>query len=42
MTILTETQTAILTAAAQRANNIAMPLPNGLAGAAAKMAVNSP
>ena len=39
MTILTETQTAILTAAAQRANNIAMPLPNGLAGAAAKMAV---
>jgi hypothetical protein len=37
---LTETQTIILTAGAQRPNNIAMPLPKGLAGAAAKMAVN--
>ena len=39
MTKLTETQTMILTAGAQRADNIAMPLPKGLAGAAAKMAV---
>ena len=39
MTILTETQTAILTAGAQRPNKIAMPLPKGLAGAAAKMSV---
>ena len=40
MTKLTETQTTILTAGAQRADNIAMPLPKGLAGAAAKMAVS--
>ena len=40
MTKLTETQTTILTAGAQRADYIAMPLPKGLAGAAAKMAVN--
>ncbi|WP_296643896.1 DUF3489 domain-containing protein [Roseinatronobacter sp.] len=40
MTKLTETQTRILSAAAQRPGNIAMPLPKGLAGAAAKMAVN--
>ena len=33
-----ETQTIILTAGAQRPDNIAMPLPEGLAGAAAKMA----
>ena len=39
MTKLTETQTIILTAGAQRAGNLAMPLPKGLAGAAAKMAV---
>lgn len=39
MTKLTETQTTILTAGAQRPDNIAMPLPKGLAGAAAKMAV---
>ncbi|MDP3958770.1 MAG: DUF3489 domain-containing protein [Pseudorhodobacter sp.] len=39
MTKLTETQTNILTAGAQRLENIAMPLPKGLAGAAAKMAV---
>ena len=37
---LTETQTTILTAGAQRADYIAMPLPKGLAGAAAKMAVS--
>lgn len=37
---LTDTQTNILTAAAQRTDNIALPLPKGLAGAAAKMAVN--
>ena len=37
---LTETQTIILTAGAQRPDNIAMPLPKGLAGAVAKMAVN--
>lgn len=37
---LTETQTIILSAGAQREGNIAMPLPKGLAGAAAKMAVN--
>ena len=35
---LTETQTIILTAGAQRPDNIAMPLPEGLAGAASKMA----
>jgi hypothetical protein len=40
MTKLTETQTIILTAGAQRLDNIALPLPKGLAGAAAKMAVN--
>lgn len=40
MTKLTETQTNILTAGAQRPENIALPLPKGLAGAAAKMAVN--
>lgn len=39
MTKITETQTTILTAGAQRPNNIAMPLPKGLAGAAAKMSV---
>ncbi|MDP2738618.1 MAG: DUF3489 domain-containing protein [Pseudorhodobacter sp.] len=36
---LTETQSTILTAGAQRPDKIAMPLPKGLAGAAAKMAV---
>ena len=39
MTKLTETQTIILKAGAQRPDNIALPLPKGLAGAAAKMAV---
>ena len=39
MTKLTETQTIILSAGAQRLDNIALPLPKGLAGAAAKMAV---
>ena len=39
MTKLSETQTFILTAGAQRPENIAMPLPKGLHGAAAKMAV---
>ena len=39
MTKLTETQINTLTAGAQRRDNIAMPLPKGLAGAAAKMAV---
>ena len=39
MTKLTDTQTMILTAGAQRAGNLAMPLPKGLHGAAAKMAV---
>jgi hypothetical protein len=39
MTKLTETQTIILTAGAQRPDNIALPLPKGLAGAAAKMTV---
>jgi hypothetical protein len=39
MTKLTETQTLILSAGAQRPENIALPLPKGLAGAAAKMAV---
>jgi len=37
---LTDTQTIILSAAAQRPNNIALPLPKGLHGAAAKMAVS--
>jgi hypothetical protein len=36
---LTDTQAAILTRAASRPGNLAMPLPDGLAGAAAKMAV---
>ena len=36
---LTDTQTIILSAAAQRPDNIAMPLPKGLHGAAAKKAV---
>ena len=40
MTKLTDTQTIILTAGAQRPDNLAMPLPKGLAGAAAKMAVS--
>ena len=40
MTKLTETQTIILNAGAQRPDNIALPLPKGLAGAAAKMAVS--
>ena len=39
MTNLTETQTIILSGGAQRPKNIALPLPKGLAGAAAKMAV---
>ena len=39
MTKLTETQSIILTAGAQRPDNIALPLPKGLAGAAAKMAI---
>ena len=39
MTKLTETQTIILSAGAKRPDNIAMPLPKGLAGAATKMAV---
>ena len=39
MTKLTKTQATILTAGAQREGNIAMPLPKGLAGAAAKMSV---
>ena len=39
MTKLTETQTIVLTAGAKRPDNIALPLPRGLAGAAAKMAV---
>jgi hypothetical protein len=36
---LTDTQTIILSAAAQRPDNIAMPLPKGLHGAAAKKSV---
>ncbi|AMY71163.1 hypothetical protein FALB51S_00448 [Frigidibacter albus] len=39
MTKLTETQSLILSAGAKRAGNIALPLPKGLAGAAAKMVV---
>ena len=39
MTKLTENQTIVLSAGAQRPDNIALPLPKGLAGAAAKMAV---
>ena len=37
---LTDTQSIILSRAATRPGNLAMPLPEGLAGAAAKMAVN--
>ena len=37
---LTDTQTIILSAGAQRPENIALPLSKGLHGAAAKMAVN--
>jgi hypothetical protein len=40
MTKLTETQTFILSAGAQRPDNIALPLPKGLHGAAAKMTIN--
>ena len=40
MTKLTETQTLILSAGAKRPESIALPLPKGLAGAAAKMAVS--
>ncbi len=40
MTKLTETQSLILSAGAKRPGNIALPLPKGLAGAAAKMAVS--
>jgi len=36
---LTDTQSQILIAGAQRPRNLALPLPKGLAGAAAKMAV---
>jgi len=36
---LTETQTIILNAAAQRADNLAMPLPKGLHGAAAQKVI---
>jgi hypothetical protein len=36
---LTDTQTIILSTAAQRADNLAMPLPKGLHGAAAKKAI---
>jgi len=39
MTKLTDTQTIILSAGAQRPENIALPLPKGLQRAAAKMAV---
>lgn len=39
MAKLTETQRLVLTAGAQRSDNISLPLPKGLAGAAAKMAV---
>jgi len=38
---LTDTQTIILSRAATRPSNLAMPLPEGLAGAAAKMAVTT-
>jgi hypothetical protein len=40
MTKLTETQALILSAAAQRASNLAMPLPKGLHGAAAKKVIS--
>ena len=39
MSKLTETQILILTRAAVRPGNLALPLPKGLAGAAAKMAI---
>lgn len=39
MTALTETQRLVLTHAATHPGNLALPLPKGLAGAAAKMAV---
>lgn len=39
MTALTETQSLILSHAAARPGNLALPLPKGLAGAAAKMAI---
>ncbi|MGR3422059.1 MAG: DUF3489 domain-containing protein [Paracoccus sp. (in: a-proteobacteria)] len=39
MTKLTDTQTLILTRASARPGNLALPLPEGLHGAAAKMAV---
>lgn len=39
MSKLTETQTLILSAGAQRSENIALPLPKGIVGAAAKMTV---
>jgi hypothetical protein len=39
MTKLTDTQTIIISAGVQRPDNIALPLPKGLAGAAARMAV---
>lgn len=39
MTKLTETQTLILTRASARPGNLALPLPEGLHGAAAKMAI---
>jgi hypothetical protein len=38
---LTDTQTLILTCAANRRGNLAMPLPEGLHGAAAKMSVSN-
>ena len=37
---LTDTQAIILSTGSQRPDNIALPLPNGLVGAAAKMAVS--
>ena len=40
MTKLTETQAIILSTAAQRASNLAMPLPKGLHGAAAKKVIS--
>lgn len=40
MTKPTETQSIILSTGAQRADNIALPLPKGLAGAVAKIAVD--
>lgn len=39
MTKLTDTQTLILTRASARPGNLALPLPDGLHGAAAKMAI---